>query len=185
VERVRELIEPIIVLDGVQLYDVEHESGVLRIMVDRPGGIDVDTIGEVSQRISQLLDERDPIPDARYLLEVTSPGIERKLRTLDHYQAQVGSEVAVKLKAGIEGDRRFNGVLQSADQNGVDIEVEGTSGPEVRRLSYSDVDSARTVFHWGAEAAAASPGSMASPSKKQNSAKAKISKTPTKKASAR
>ncbi len=150
VERVRALVEPIVASFGVELYDVEHESGILRIMVDRPGGIDVDTVGDLSKDISTALDEDDPLPDSRYLLEVSSPGIERKLRLPEHYKAQLGEQVNLKVAAGVDGPRRFEARLDGADDSGIDISVAtNDSDPTTRRLAYTDIEAARTVFHWG------------------------------------
>jgi ribosome maturation factor RimP len=181
VERVRELVEPLIEREGVELYDVELESGILQIMVDRPGGIDVDTIGTLSQGISDALDVADPIPDSRYLLEVTSPGIERKLRLPEHFAAQVDNVIAVKVQRGVEGDRRFEGVLKSADGTGVEVSVAGKDGDVTRRLEYEEIESARLVFQWdtGRTASVRTASSPAGKAGKHNSITSK------KKASAR
>jgi ribosome maturation factor RimP len=148
-EHVRELIEPIIdqmSSEGqvTELYDVEFEGGVLRVAVDREGGIDVDTIGEISRLISDALDRDDPIPDAKYLLEVTSPGVERKLRTPVHFQKQIGETVAVKFRAPIEGERRMQGKLVSVDDDGIVLE----HGDSTLRAAFADIESARSVFDW-------------------------------------
>jgi len=180
VERVRELVTPIVRKEGVELYDVEHESGVLRIMVDRPGGIDVDTIGDVSLKISQALDLTDPVPDSRYLLEVKSPGIERKLRVPAHFQAKIGEQITVKVNPNVEGDRRLDGVLISSDEDGIELAVGQADLSVVRRLSYGDIESARTVFNWGRESDTERPKGQA-----KSKSKASTSKTPNKKASAR
>ena len=89
--------------------------------------------------VSDALDRHDPIP-GRYTLEVSSPGLERPLRTPAHFQRFVDSDIAVKTKADVEGDRRVEGKLESADDEG--FVVAG------RRLSYADVEKARTVFVW-------------------------------------
>lgn len=154
VARVRSLVEPVIERGGAALYDIEHEAGVLRILVDRPGGIDVDTIGELTHEISALLDEHDPLPDQGYLLEVSSPGIERKLRTPEHFRAQLGNEVSVKVRSRVDGRRRLEAVVASVDDEGVDLSLEGADGPEQVRLSYDDIEAARTVFRWGEDTSA-------------------------------
>ena len=142
--RVRELVEPLVTQHGAEIYDIEHESGILRIMVDREGGIDVDTLGDLSQQISDLLDAEDPIPDSRYLLEVTSPGVERKLRRPEHFTKQIGVTISVKVKRNVEGDRRFEGRLQSVADDGIEIEV----GGDVRSLRFTDIDTAKVVYDW-------------------------------------
>jgi ribosome maturation factor RimP len=144
VERVRELVEPLVKQQGAELYDIEHESGILRIMVDRPEGIDVDTLGDLSQVISHALDVDDPVPDSRYLLEVTSPGVERRLRHPQHFQQQIGEQISVKLKRNVEGDRRFEGRVKTAGEASVELDVNG----EVRQIAYSDIDMARVIYDW-------------------------------------
>lgn len=139
-ERVRALVEAPLAASGLELVDVEHRASVLRITVDRPGGVDLDTISAASTVVSAELDRHDVVP-GRYVLEVSSPGVERALRTPDHFRRFVGTRVAVRTRPGTEGDRRVEGVLESADDDG--IVVAG------RRIAYADVDRARTVFDWG------------------------------------
>ncbi len=154
IDRVRELILPLTSVADVDIYDIEHESGVLRIMLDKPGGINVDQIGDLTQVISNALDERDPLPDSRYLLEVTSPGIERKLRTQDHYLAVVGQLVNIKLRQAVDGERRLEGTLVSADKSSFELSVGEADAAAVQRIAYADVEAARTVFNWEEELAA-------------------------------
>jgi len=89
--------------------------------------------------VSDALDRADPVP-GHYTLEVSSPGLERPLRTPIHFQRFVGSTVAVKTRPEVEGDRRVEGTLEAADDEG--FVVAG------RRLAYDDVEKARTVFVW-------------------------------------
>ena len=79
VDRVRELVAPVVVENGADLYDVEFNGGILRLLVDRPGGIDIDAIKRISRAAGRLLDDADPVP-GRYTLEVSSPGLERPLQ---------------------------------------------------------------------------------------------------------
>src|SRR5436305_1439438 len=134
-ERVYELVEPLLAAHDVEVVDVEQLGATLRVTVDRPGGIDLDAVSEATLVVSDALDRHDPLP-GRYTLEVSSPGLERPLRTPAHFQRFVGSDVAVKTKADVEGDRRVEGTLESADDTG--FVVAG------RRLSYADVEPART-----------------------------------------
>lgn len=145
VDRVRELIEPLVTASGSELVDIEHGTGLLRVYVDREGGIDLDAIATLSEQISDLLDAHDPIP-GRYTLEVSSPGLERNLRTPAQYQRFIDSPISVKTKSHVEGERRFSGALTGADDSG--IVVTEKSG-EVRRLAYDDIEKARTIFEWG------------------------------------
>ena len=103
VDRVRDLVTPIVEAEGVALYDVEHQGGVLRVFVDAPDrvlgdettGIEIGVIQRISRQVSHLLDEADPIP-GRYTLEVSCPGLERPLRTPEHFRRAVVTEVKVK-----------------------------------------------------------------------------------------
>lgn len=139
-ERVRELVGPALADHDLEVVDVEYRAAVLRVTVDRPDGVDLDTISTASRLVSTELDRHDVVP-GRYVLEVSSPGVERPLRTTDHFRHFVGSAVAVRTRPGTGGERRVEGVLESADDRG--IVVAG------RHLSYDDVERARTVFVWG------------------------------------
>ena len=152
-EDVRALIEPVLASEGLELFDLELKSGLLRVAVDGPNGIDIDRLGQLSQRFSRLLDERDPIPN-RYTLEVTSPGLERALRTPEHFRKAVGTEISVRTtgEAAEDGDRRTQGVLEAADDDAITIRAHGgPDGPTARRIPYSQIDRARTVFQWGGQ----------------------------------
>ncbi len=144
-DRVRELIEPLLGEQGLEVVDVEHSGATLRITVDRAagGGIDLDTIANASEVVSTALDRADPIP-GRYTLEVSSPGIERALRTPAQFCRHVGSLVALKTRPGTEGDRRVEGTLEAADAGGVVV-----GG---RTFAYADIERAHTVFSWGGSA---------------------------------
>ncbi|HKE74769.1 MAG TPA: ribosome maturation factor RimP [Acidimicrobiales bacterium] len=155
VERVRELVEPLLSARDLDLYDVELAGPVLRVVVDRPGPLDLDALGEATRAVSRALDEADPIAGA-YTLEVTSPGLERTLRTPAHFERAVGEQVKIKLRAGAaEGDeRRLAGVVAAADAEAVTVRTgdagdTGDTGAGERRLAYDDIERARTVFAWG------------------------------------
>ena len=113
-DRVQILVEPILEAEGLELYDLELDGGVLRVLVDREGGADIGSISKVARALSRALDEHDPI-DGRYTLEVSTPGLERPLRTPTHFTRAMGSLVKVKTKPGTEGDRRLEGTITGAD----------------------------------------------------------------------
>ena len=138
-ERVRAVVEPPLSDKGFEVIDVERQGPVLRVTVDRAGGIDLEAVTEATRLVNDLLDRHDLVGH-KTTLEVSSPGIERPLRTPEHFKRFVGTEVAVKAKPGTEGDRRLTGVLEAADDDGVVV-----AG---RRLAYEDIDKARTVFVW-------------------------------------
>ncbi len=138
---VRNLVEPALAAKGIEVFDVEFGGGRLVVTVDRDGGIDLETLTEANHVVSDLLDEHDPIPDDRYLLEVSSPGLERTLRAPEHFIKSLGATINVKVKPTAEGERRHEGLLEAADTDGVTV-----GG---RRFNYADIERARTVFAWG------------------------------------
>ncbi|MGH9093275.1 MAG: ribosome maturation factor RimP [Acidimicrobiales bacterium] len=135
---------PVVAAHDLELVDVEAGAGLLRVTVDREGGVDLDGLASANRALSAALDELDAMP-GRYTLEVTSPGVERRLRTPAQFARAVGETVSVRLAAGSEGDRRLEGRLASADGEGLDLEL--ARGPV--RVRYDAIDRARTVFTWG------------------------------------
>lgn len=133
---------------GLDLVDLEHRSGLLRVVVDRPGGVDLEAIAEATRAVSATLDEHDPFPGQRYTLEVSSPGVERPLRTPAQFTRALGELVSVRRRTGAEGERRVQGELTAVDDDGVTV-----AGPELPdgavRIAYDQIDRARTVFTWG------------------------------------
>jgi ribosome maturation factor RimP len=146
-DRVAAVVAPEVAALGLDLYDVEHSGGSVRVLVDRPGGVDLDAITAATRALSRALDDADPI-DGRYTLEVSSPGLERPLRTAEHFRAAAERHetVSVKTKPGVEGDRRFVGTLAGVDDDGIEVAL---AGGEVRGVRYAEIEKARTVFEWG------------------------------------
>jgi ribosome maturation factor RimP len=165
-ERVRALVEPLVTGAGMSLYDVEHTGGAVRVLVDREGGVGLDDLAELTRRVSRVLDEDDPIP-GRYTLEVSSPGLERPLRTAAHFAGAVGSEVTVKTLPGVEGERRVRGTLVAADDESFTVRPTEGDDPAERTLRYDEVERARTVFEWGP---APKPGQGGTRTKKRKAA---------------
>ena len=143
-ERATTVVEDVVATLDAELYDVELAGGVLRVTLDHEGGVGLDELAVANRAISRALDEADPIP-GRYTLEVTSPGLERRLRTPAHFRGAVGQTVSVKTQTDGAAARR-RGVLVAADDEGIDVAFE--TGEE--RLPYGAVTQARTVFEWGA-----------------------------------
>jgi len=141
-------LRPTVDAIGLELVDVEMKSGVLQVSVDRQGGVDLEALTDANRAVSALLDELDPFP-GRYSLEVSSPGIERSLRTPAHFAKAVGATVSVKTRPQVPGERRLQGTLLSSDDGGFTLAVDGVDEPV--RLAYSDIDRARTVFVWGGQ----------------------------------
>ena len=148
-DRVRDLVAPICTDLGLEIYDVEHTSGRVRVTVDKAGGVDLEALAIATRLISRELDERDPVP-GRYQLEVSSPGLERTLRTRTHFERAIGQTVSVRLLPEAGSVRRVAGVLVEADGDGVTIEADGQPSERVR-VAYRDVERARTTFAWGGQ----------------------------------
>ncbi len=135
---------------GLELVDMELRSGTVRVVVDRSDGPDLEAIAEATRAVSAVLDTHDPMPGQHYTLEVSSPGVERPLRTPQHFMRAQGETVTVRTTTGSQGERRVTGRIASADLEG--FVLEGDALPEGgRRLSYSEVERARTVFEWGGQ----------------------------------
>ena len=159
VDRVRDLVQPLLTERDMDLYDVELAGRELRVVVEpvRAGGsLDLDALSDVTRALSRALDEADPISSA-YTLEVTSPGLERNLRTPAHFERAVGTVVNVRTHPDVEGERRVRGELTAADSDGVTVKQD--DGVE-RRLQYDEIERARTVFEWGPTPRPAKPGSQ-------------------------
>jgi ribosome maturation factor RimP len=145
-----QVVRPVVEAAGLELVEVafgrEHGRRVLRVTVDREGGVDLDSITEASERISRRLDveEFDPGP---YQLEVSSPGVERPLRGASDFARSVGERVRVRTTGPVEGSRTHAGTVVAAGDQGVTI----ATGDGQRTIGYEDIASARTVFDWEAE----------------------------------
>jgi ribosome maturation factor RimP len=141
------LVAPVVEAAGLDLVDVElrreGKRRVLRVTVDREGGLDLDTIAEVSERVSRRLDVEgfDPGP---YALEVSSPGLERPLRGPADFGRHVGQEVRVRTSEPVGGARVHRGRLIAAGEEVVTI----ATGDGERTVAYGNVATARTVVDW-------------------------------------
>lgn len=112
---VKELLEPILLERGLTLYDLEYvvegKNAYLRIYIDKIGGVDLTECSIVSEKISEKLDEHDPIKGA-YFLEVSSPGAERPLKTKQDFTNHIGENIYVSLYVHIDGEKEYVGILQ-------------------------------------------------------------------------
>jgi ribosome maturation factor RimP len=147
VAAVQDLVTPVLASLGLELFDMHLSGGgkgrTLRITVDRDGGVDLDTIASAAQAITPLLDNV-PTLTGSYLLEVTSPGVERPLRRPEHFRRAKGETVSVKHRTDA-GSERVRGTLTDADDAAVVHDVDGDS----RRIALADITDAHTVFEWG------------------------------------
>jgi ribosome maturation factor RimP len=146
-ERLAGLVEPLLGQLGYELVELEysggHGSGTLRVFIDRPAGVNIDDCELVSRELSALLDVHDPVPVA-YRLEVSTPGLDRVLRTPTHFARYAGARVTVELAVPREGRRRYTGRLLQSDAEGIELEVDGTRV----NLRYPDMGRARLVPEW-------------------------------------
>jgi ribosome maturation factor RimP len=138
-----ELLEPEVNTLGYDLVDLElrlgGRSGLIRLFIDSEDGITLEDCERVSHQVSALLDVEDPIP-GHYVLEVSSPGLNRRLRKPADFARFRGERAKVELAAPNEdGRRRFTGVLTSVDDDGFSIEVDGVA----HRLTFDKVETAR------------------------------------------
>ncbi|MER5881642.1 MULTISPECIES: ribosome maturation factor RimP [unclassified Streptomyces] len=144
-ERLRELLDPLVTSQGLDLEEIEVESvgrkRVLRVVVDSDEGADLDAIADVSRALSAKLDETDAMGEGEYTLEVGTPGAERELTEHRHYVRATDRLVKFQLA---DGDDLIARIL-NVDDDGLDVEVPGVKGrkPTARRLAFEDVAKAR------------------------------------------
>jgi len=144
VTKLTALIQPIADDFHCELVEVDYTNGVLKVIVDEPDGLNSQTLVEVTKAVSRMIDADDPVP-GKFTLEVTSPGVERPLKTPSHFHRSIGEDITLKTMPDVEGDRRVEGKLVNADEFGVTVEAKDGE----RTLRYGEIRSARTVFAWG------------------------------------
>ena len=164
---------------GLDIWDVECAGASVRVLVERPGGVDLDAVAGVTGPVSAILDEReDLVPGGRYTLEVSSPGLERRLRHQWHFAAYVGQEVAVKTTQAVDGMRRLRGQLVAATDQDVTVRLEADNGgPKDVTVALALIDRANTVFTWGPSAG---KGGAASARGRKQSSSRDAGRTPAK-----
>lgn len=128
---------------GAELYDIvtlkENDTNIFRVYVTAQGGINLDKCAEISRMISPLLDIDEPM-QGKYNLEVSSPGIERKLKKPQHYKSSIGEKVKLKdFEKNI-----ITGELLEANDN--DIKLKTEHGEEI--ITYDEISTASTYFEW-------------------------------------
>jgi ribosome maturation factor RimP len=138
------LLGPVVAGLSYELWEIEYApragGGLLRLYIDSPHGISLDDCEKVSRAVSAVLDEVDPIPN-EYTLEVSSPGLDRVLRTREHFARFTGERVKVEMIAQINGRKRFQGRLQKVGESEITLD---TDGGEVA-LPIDDIHRARLV----------------------------------------
>ena len=139
----RSLLSPL----GLDLYDVELAKGTLSVIVTKEGGVDLESLTKANRTISEWLDTNDPIP-GRFPLDVSSPGLERRLRTPGHFLSTVGEVVTLRELREGQPTRRLEGTVVSADATSVTLD-DAEHGQVV--VALDRIERARTVFKWGGE----------------------------------
>lgn len=142
-DELKALLAPVVEAMGYQFWGLDYIQGrgaVLRIFIDSENGITVDDCADVSHQVSGVLDVEDPIP-GEYNLEVSSPGMERPLYTIEQFAMYVGEQVQLKLLAPIAAKRRLKGTLDAVEGEELVVKV----GNEVLRVPFSQVDRANLV----------------------------------------
>jgi ribosome maturation factor RimP len=143
-EQIEKLVEPAVQAMGYELAELEcrigRGRGLLRLFIDNQQGITLDDCEQVSRQVAAMLDVEDPIP-GDYDLEVSSPGLDRKLVKPEHFDRFAGCEVKVRLRRMIDERRRLRGTLLGRDGTDVRLRVEG----EEMIVPMTDIDVARLV----------------------------------------
>jgi ribosome maturation factor RimP len=143
-EELSRLLEPTIERLGYELADLElrlaGRDSVVRVFIDKPEGVGLEDCETVSRQVSAVLDVEDPVP-GHYVLEVSSPGLDRKLTKPAHYRRYIGDDIRVQLRLPVDGRRKFRGKLMAANEESIRIEVDGQS----HELPLATIDTARLV----------------------------------------
>jgi len=136
-------IAKIVEANGAALYDTEvvteFDETIYRVLITKTGGVDLDLCASISYELSPFLDVHPPM-NGQYRLEVSSPGIERKLTKPIHFQNAIGEKVKLKLGGG----EKLKGVLKSADDKGIVVETKQGEAS----YSYDDLNTCKTYFDW-------------------------------------
>jgi ribosome maturation factor RimP len=148
-ERVHELAVRACGREGIEVWDVEvlgsGRSRVVRVYIDKPSGVTHADCELVSQQLGALLDVEDVIPGPSYQLEVSSPGVERKLRKLEDFQRFAGEKARIALKEPLDNQRRFEGTIQGVE--GDEIVFAASTGKSIR-VRMEKIDKANLKFDW-------------------------------------
>lgn len=124
--KLTQLLKPVVVSLGYIFWSCEYLSqgkhSVLRVYIDKEDGIIMDDCAIVSNQLSQLLDVEDPI-QSNYSLEVSSPGLDRPLTELWHYEQYIGSEISIKLYKAVEKKKIFKGIIEKVEENNLQLKL--------------------------------------------------------------
>jgi len=127
IEAIRNIAERVAVTHGVELVEIELKGGgkarTLRLTIDKPEGVTHEDCANVSREVSTILDVEDVVPGGSYLLEVSSPGLDRKLLRPEDYKRFTGSRIKVMTREPVNGNRHFEGRLQSFEDGKLLLEI--------------------------------------------------------------
>ena len=148
VDRISEVVSPILWALGLELVDVvcvgQGARSVVRVYIDKTGGVTVDDCGRAHLGIGQALDVADPFSNA-YTLEVSSPGLDRAFKRIQDYRRALGKPVSVKLRQPIDGQWRVVGVLTEVNEQGITVGVNDQRSEQTRILEFDAIAEARRV----------------------------------------
>jgi len=140
----QEILHPILDNTPFELVGVECTGGgkhtVVRVFIDKPGGITLDEIVSLTKSINVILDVDAPI-QGLYTLEVSSPGVNRPLFLPPHFMAQIGQQAAFRITPARDGRQNYKGLIKSANEQGIEFEVEG----EVLSFDYDEIENAKLI----------------------------------------
>ena len=146
IETVSQIVTPILDDMGLELVDMEYvkegRDWFLRVFIDKEAGIDIEECGLVSERLSEKLDEVDPISH-NYFLEVSSPGAERPLKKEKDFEKAIGKNVFIKTYEPIDGEKNFEGILTSFDGITVTLEMKIKTRKISVQIPYEKIANAR------------------------------------------
>ncbi|WP_445488191.1 ribosome maturation factor RimP [Niallia sp. 03133] len=145
-ELVEEMVLPILEDLHLELVDIEYvkegPNWFLRVFIDKDAGVDIDECAAVSEKLSEKLDEVDPITE-NYFLEVSSPGAERPLKKDKDFEKAIGKNVYVKTYEPIDNEKTFEGILASFDGTSLSIEIKVKTRKKIIQIPYDKVAKAR------------------------------------------
>ncbi len=153
VERIAAVAERIGNQHGVEIVDAELMGGgihrVLRVYIDKPEGVTLDDCQNVSHELGEVLDAEDVVPGA-YTLEVSSPGVDRKLTKAKDFERFVGQKVKIALKQAVDGSKRVEGVLQAFSNDVATLTVAQGKNKEPKQvlIELNEIDKANLKFEW-------------------------------------
>jgi ribosome maturation factor RimP len=143
--RITDLVVPCLAQCGVELYgaewDRQHTPPTLRLLIEKPGGVNLDDCEHVSRAVAAVLDAHDPIA-ATYTLEVSSPGAERPLHERDQWLRALGSRVNVRYRSG-EADTVVEGTLLAVGEDDLEVEIRVRRNPGSVHVAFADVVAGR------------------------------------------